>query len=204
MLSLSLTQAGFKTCFFKGLFLALASTFSEPLRKSFAWRVRLRRGKSVCGNNCLKAIINLIISFFIADIGIGHRIWTSRTSILVVCWPRKLILSPNKFSPLTCLRSGHWLRWRWRPWHIYCPEGRCQHVQNFSWNVYWLCGGWSLFLLHPSPRTWKIGYRPLSRSRDKFHVYAIFHSLCSCKRYFLIKLWAIPYWTWRNAIYANA
>jgi hypothetical protein len=42
---------------FLGLFLALASTFFEPLRKRPTWRMRLRRGNSVRCNNCLKVII---------------------------------------------------------------------------------------------------------------------------------------------------
>ena len=50
----SFIKAGSKI-YFLGLFLALASTFFEPLRKCLAWRVRLWRSDTVCDNNCFES-----------------------------------------------------------------------------------------------------------------------------------------------------
>jgi hypothetical protein len=43
---------------------------------------------SLRANNCLKAITY----HFVTDIGIGHRMWTSHTSILVVFFEADIIL----------------------------------------------------------------------------------------------------------------
>ena len=63
--------------YFLGLFLALASTIFEPLRKRPAWRVRLRRSYSVCDNIALKAIINIFISLQILGLDAGYRQFVS-------------------------------------------------------------------------------------------------------------------------------